>query len=321
MFSARLTGHQGIPAATFVAGAVALATLTAACGSAGSSSSTTAVQATAGTHAAGGVRAVTSAPAAVGKTAGQAVDKAAGASRAASGSTTAGASEPASVSRPAGHATKSPGAGSLAGTGKLTGAGAAALLSKAIANTQAASSVRVTGEAVSGSTGQTETFDLTLVRDVGCQGAIALSPAKSFKIVEAEGYLWMLPSRAYYESMHMSKQQMAQVEDKYVRVSASGQQASQMAAVCTFSGLLGQFGQPGGAPYLAVPASHGGHAGYRVTGAGQPGTAFVTKASAPRLLEVAGLQPNHRSITFAAYNVTRTITVPTAAETIDGSSQ
>jgi hypothetical protein len=104
-------------------------------------------------------------------------------------------------------------------------------------------------------------------------------------------------------------------------VSASGQQASALAAVCTFSGLLGQFGQPAGAAYSAVPTSYGGKPGYRVTETGHPETAFVTKASAPRLLEIAGLQPNRRSVTFAAYNATTTITVPTAAESIDGSSQ
>ena len=79
------------------------------------------------------------------------------------------------------------------GTSKLTGTAATALVTKAIANTQAAASVRVagsataTGSATGGSGSQTVTFDLTLVKNVGCQGTLALSKTETFQLVETGG--------------------------------------------------------------------------------------------------------------------------------------
>src|ERR1700692_547747 len=65
---------------------------------------------------------------------------------------------------------------SPAGTSTLTGTAANALIAKALADTQAASSFRVQGQGVAtGTGGQTVSFELTLVKNKGCQGMIALS--------------------------------------------------------------------------------------------------------------------------------------------------
>ena len=331
MFSARFTRQQGIPVVTVVAGTVALATLTAACGASGSSSSAAALSAAATEHASAAARAVSTASAGVGKAAGASkaagAGKAAGSSKAAGGSKladpgkTVAASGSAGGTRSAGAAGKPAGTATPAGAGKLTGANATALLSKAVANTQAASSVQVTGQAVpTGSGSQTESFDLTLVRNAGCEGAVTISPTKSFKVVEAGGYIWMMPSDAYYASMHMSRQNMAKVENKYIKMKATDTQAGDLATVCTFPGLLGQLDRPAGTAFVAVPTTSGANPGYRVTEAGQHGVAFVAKAPAPLLLQISDLRPEDGSITFAGYDVTSAITIPGAAETIDETS-
>jgi hypothetical protein len=329
MFSVRFTRQQGIPAATLVASAVALATLTAGCGASASSSSAAALSAAAGKPAATGAGAVSPASAAASETAGASEASAAGKPAGAGVAKPAGASKAAGVSQPAGPgmtagAGEPAGAGNPggeAGSGKLTGADATALLSQAIANTRASASVQVTGQAVrTGTSGQTESFDLTLVRDQGCEGAVTMSPTRSFKVVATGGYVWMMPSDAYYASMHMSQQSRAQVENKYIRMRATNGQVTDLATVCTFSGLLGSLGKPAGAPYLAVPATYGAAPGYRVTEAGRPGTSFITKAPAPLLQQITDQQPNGGSITFTDYNSTSAITIPAAAETIDGTS-
>jgi len=315
MFSARFTRHQGIPAATLVVSAVALTTLTAGCGASASSSSAAAVSATASEQASTAARAASTASAGV--------SKAAGLSTPADSRKTAGAIESSGVTRPAGVSKSAGDAGDAdapAGTAKLTGADATALLSKAVANTQAASSVQVTGQAVpTGSGDQTESFNLTLVRNAGCEGAVTLSPTKAFKVVETGGYVWMLPSNAYYASTHMSKKNMAQVEGKYIKMKATDSQVSDLATVCTFPGLLGQLDKPAGAAFVAVPATGSAGPGYRVTEAGQHGAAFVAKAPS-LLLQISDLRPDNGSITFGQYDATSAITIPSAAETIDGTS-
>ena len=166
------------------------------------------------------------------------------------------------------------------GPAKLTGAAAAALLTKAIANTQAAASVRVTGNATgtgsgtAGSGGQPVAFDLTLVRNVGCEGTIALSKAQTFQLVETGGYVWILPSNAYYASLHLDKAALALIADKYIRVKSTDKQLGDLAQECTFAGLLGSMSKPTGKDYTAVPVTYNGGPAYEVTQSGQQGTAL-----------------------------------------------
>jgi hypothetical protein len=222
-------------------------------------------------------------------------------------------------------ANATPGAATSAGTSKLTGAAATALVTKAIANTRAAASVRVAGQATAtgsgnaGSGAQPVTFDLTLVRSVGCQGTIALSKAETFHLVETGGYVWMLPSSGFYASLHLDKAALALIADKYIRVKSTDKQIGDLATECTFTGLLGSLSKPAGKDYAAVPVTFNGAPAYEVTQSGQQGTAFVANTATPLLLKLTDPQTNGGTITFTSYNATKTITAPTDAESIDGS--
>jgi hypothetical protein len=216
------------------------------------------------------------------------------------------------------------GATTSAGTSKLTGASATALVSKAIANTQAAASVRVAGNATgtgsgTAGSGQPVAFDLTLVRNVGCEGTIALSKAQTFQLVETGGYVWILPSNAYYASLHLDKAALALIADKYIRVKSTDKQLGDLAQECTFTGLLGSMSKPTGKDYTAVPVTYNGGPAYEVTQSGQQGTAFVANTATPLILKITDPQKGGGTITFTNYNATKTITAPTDAESIDGS--
>ena len=229
-----------------------------------------------------------------------------------------GASQSAAAGTPSGAAAS-------AGTSKLTGAAATALVTKAIANTQAAASVRVagsataTGSATGGSGSQPVTFDLTLVRNVGCQGTLALSKTETFQLVETGGYVWILPSSAYYQSLHLDKAALALMADKYIKVKSTDKQIGDLGQECTFTGLLGSLSKPTGKNYTAVPVTYNGGPAYQVTQSGQQGTAFVANTATPLLLKITDPQKDGGTITFTSYNATKTITAPTAAESIDGS--
>lgn len=226
---------------------------------------------------------------------------------------------------PASAAAARAGASTPAGSGKLTGAAATALVTKAIANTRAAASVRVAGQATAtgsgnaGSGGQPVTFDLTLVRSVGCQGTIALSKTETFHLVETGGYVWMLPSSGFYASLHLDKAALALIAGKYIRVKSTDKQIGDLATECTFTGLLGSLSKPTGKDYAAVPVTFNGGPAYEVTQSGQQGTAFVANTATPLLLKLTDPQANGGTITFTNYNATKTITAPTDAESVDGS--
>jgi hypothetical protein len=208
--------------------------------------------------------------------------------------------------------------------GKLTGAAATTFLTKALANTKAAASVRVIGKAAAtgksaGSAGQPVTFDLTLVRNGGCQGTITVSKTQSFQHVETGGYVWILPSTSYYRSLHLDKAALALVEGKYIKVKSTDKQIGDLGKNCTFAGLLGSLSKPTGKSYTAVPVTYNGGPAYQVTQSGKPGTAFVSNTATPLLLKITDPQADGGTITFTDYNAAKTIAAPTAAESIDGS--
>jgi hypothetical protein len=215
------------------------------------------------------------------------------------------------------------GATTSASTSKLTGAAATALVTKAIANTQSAASVRVAGNATATGSGTAATgpvaFDLTLVRNVGCEGTIALSKAQTFQLVETGGYVWILPSNAYYASLHLDKAALALIADKYIKVKSTDKQLGDLAQECTFTGLLGSISKPTGKNYTAVPVTYNGAPAYEVTQSGQQGTAFVANTATPLVLKITDPQKGGGTITFTSYNAAKTITAPTDAESIDGS--
>jgi hypothetical protein len=284
MFQAKFTALRGMPAAL---GAVALVTLTAACGSAPSSSGPTVTD-----------RAVT--------------NKAVAAKAAGNGPVTVIPVSPASIG-PA-----------PAGAARLTAAAAAGLIARAVANTRAAASVRVIGQAVTAqpagneAVGQTVSFDMTLVKNAGCEGAMAVSKTAAVRVVQAAGYIWMLPNSSSYPELRLSKPALALIANKYIKVKSTASQAGDLPTACTFTGLLGALTK---SPAAAVPVTYNGIRAYEVIESGKRGgTAFVSRAAKPLLLQLASARTAGGTITFTDYNATKAIIVPTAAESVDGST-
>jgi hypothetical protein len=291
MFPVRFPARRAIPAAFAAAGVVALASLTA-CGSSASS-----------TPAASGTSAGASTSAAGTST---------GASPAGSGSAIA------SASSAAGTSSAAAGSPSAASTATVTGTAASALAAKAFTNTQNAASVRVAGSAVNGS--QRVTFDLTLVKSAGCTGTIALSKTQTFKIVATQGYVWLLPTKAFLQGLKPtpSKAVLALVQDKYIKVKSTDKQISGLTSICTFSGLFGSAPKPSGTAFKAAPTNYNGQAAYLVTQAGKQGSAYISNSATSVLLRLTDPSANGGTILFSNYDGTQAITPPSAAESIDG---
>ena len=210
---------------------------------------------------------------------------------------------------------------SPAGTTTVTGAAATTLITNAIANTKAAPSIVVVGSGVStGSSSQQVSFNLTLVQQAGCKGTIAASQTQTFQLVETGGYVWLKPSNGYYASLHITKQALALLGDKYIKVPSDNSQLADLTKLCSFSGLFGELKTPTGSSYVATPTTYDGQNAYKVTQTGQAGYAYITNSSTPMLAKLAEPTSSGGVITFTEYTVPLTITAPSAAESIDGSA-
>ena len=205
----------------------------------------------------------------------------------------------------------------------MTGAAATALINKAIANTKMAPSLTVVASGLSSGSGgssQKISFDLTLVQKAGCRGTIAQSKVATFQLIETGGYVWLKPSNAYYTSLHISQAALALIGDKYIKVPVGNSNFTDLAKICSFSGLFGEFKTPTGTSYVATPTTYQGQSAYEVTQTGQAGTLYLTNASTPMLAKLTDPSSNGGVISFTEYSVPLQITAPSAAESIDGTA-
>ena len=208
---------------------------------------------------------------------------------------------------------------SPASSATVTGAAATALITKAVANTEAAPSLLVVGSGISsGSGSQQVSFDLTLAQKAGCRGTISLSKAESFQLVETGGYVWLKPTNAYYETLHLSQAELALVAGKYIKLPSDNSQVADLAKICSFSGLFGELPTPTGTSYVATPTTYNGKSAYKVTQTGQAGYAYITNSASPTLAKLAEPAAGAGMIAFTEYSQPQAITAPSAAESIDG---
>lgn len=305
MFPLRYTPHRKSSVAVAALGAVALAALTTACSTSSSQSSAVAAVAPA-TLSASALASSPPSPSAS-ATASATASPSASSSRAAS----APASTPAAASAPATSAA----ATAPAAPAELTGAPATALIATATTNSEAAASMRMVGS-TSGS--QSISFDLTLVKNVGCEGTMTES-AGEFKLVDTAGYIWVLPNAAFYQSEKISSATIALIGNRYLKMKSTDTSLGDFNQLCVFSTLFGQLTTVKGPGYTAVPVTYGGTAAYKLTSADGTATVYVSRGAAPLLLNLTSLGNGGGTFTFSGYGAVTSVTEPTAAESIDAS--
>lgn len=225
-------------------------------------------------------------------------------------------SSPASTSPANSPAANSPAAGGNSATAPPKSG--SAIIAAAVTNTQAASTVRMTG--TGSDAGKGVTFDLTLVRGQGCEGTLSMSKADTFQLIYLGQTVWMKPSNAFYASLgNSNKAALALLQGKYIKVKATNSLIGNISTLCTMSGLLGGVSRASGAGYVASTATFNGQPAIKITQPDHPGYAIVSDTAKPVLLQVSVPGSAGGTITFSDYNAPARITPPPAAQTIDGS--
>jgi hypothetical protein len=235
-----------------------------------------------------------------------------------------GAANIASVTaRPAGGpastapASTAPSPTATPGGGALAGKSADAIVTQALADTEAASSVRMSAAGTGARKGTM--FNLTLVPGQGCEGTLSSSKSPAFRLIYLRQTVWLKPGNAFYASLGTSKAALALLAGKYIKVKSSDTLTGNISSLCSLSGLLGDVGPTAGRSYVATTATFRGQPVVKVTQPGHSGYAYISDTAKPVLLLVTEPGASGGSIEFSAYNVPVTITPPPAAQTVDGS--
>jgi hypothetical protein len=189
------------------------------------------------------------------------------------------------------------------------------VINRALADTEAARTVRIKG--MTGDNGESETFDLILVHGKGCAGSISDSKVGSFKLVYSGSSVWLLPDKGFYQSQKAPASAVAILSGKYLKMKATSYGLGAMAAVCTLTKLLGGFSSASAAGSTREITSMNGGGALKFADAGDSAYLAVSDTASPKLLRVEA-PGSGGSIDFS-YPAATSITTPPASQVVDGS--
>jgi hypothetical protein len=188
------------------------------------------------------------------------------------------------------------------------------ILTKAIADFMAASSVHVAGS--ERAAGQTFTMDLTVGAN-GCTGTVGLGGQGSVLLLRIGGTLWMKPDDQFWKSaLAAAPADLPAVEGRYVRLSPKGPATSSFGAFCYLSQLASQVSGGENQLVKGQTATIGGQPALELEDTKQAGSAYVTISASPEFLQT-GDTGGH--VDFTDYNAPLALTAPSASQTVAGS--
>jgi hypothetical protein len=197
----------------------------------------------------------------------------------------------------------------------LAGLSARQILTKAIADFKAASSVHIAGS--ERAAGQSFTMDLTVGAD-GCTGTVGLGGQGSVVLLRIGGTLWMKPDDQFWKSvLAAAPADLPAVEGKYVRLSPKGPATSSFGAFCYLSQLASQVSGGENQLVKGQTATIGGQPALQLKDTRQAGSAYVTISPTPEFLQT-GDTGGH--VDFTDYNAPLALTAPPASQTVAGST-
>jgi hypothetical protein len=201
-------------------------------------------------------------------------------------------------------------------TDPLAGLTSAQIATKAVAATEAAPVVSVSG---SGSdSGQTITVDLTLVHGKGCEGTLGEGNLGSLKLIDDGPTTWILPDSKFYKTSGAPSSVAALLAGKYLETASSNSDVSSLSQLCSMSKLLSQF---------TVDAGNGkgtlttvdGQSAVEINDKSGAGHAWVSDTATPELLRIQKPGSSGGELNFTYPATAPALTAPPASETVDGS--
>jgi hypothetical protein len=197
----------------------------------------------------------------------------------------------------------------------LAGLSARQILTKAIADFKAASSVHIAGS--ERAAGQSFTMDLTVGAN-GCTGTVGLGGQGSVVLLRIGGTLWMKPDDQFWKSvLAAAPADLPAVEGKYVRLSPKGPATSSFGAFCYLSQLASQVSGGENQLVKGQTSTIGGQPALQLKDTRQAGSAYVTISPTPEFLQT-GDTGGH--VDFTDYNAPLALTAPPAGQTVAGST-
>lgn len=193
----------------------------------------------------------------------------------------------------------------------------AAIAAKAVAGTEAASSMHLTGKGKGA--GQSLTFDLTLSNQPdgnSCAGTVSESGSGSFKLIELGTSMWVQPDDAFYRAAASrgAVVPLRAVSGKYLRETPGKSGLGSFGSLCQLNPLLTAFKSAAASFKKRAVTTI---AGIRVLPlSGGAASMYVTDTATPELVKIDA--PGTVLYYFNKYNAPASISAPPAGQVADG---
>lgn len=190
----------------------------------------------------------------------------------------------------------------------------AAIAARAVADTEAASSMHVRGEGTSG--GQTMSFDLTVAGSKGCAGTVRESKAGAFRLVVVGSSTWVAPSDTFYraEAARGAVVPLAELSGKYLRETPGKSALGSFGSLCRLDPLLAAFKSAAAKFTKGTVSVVGGVRTLRLSGGAA--TMDVTDTASPRIVRIDA--PGSARYSFSEYGAAPHVSAPPASQVANG---
>lgn len=197
----------------------------------------------------------------------------------------------------------------------LAGLSANAIATQAVANTQDAASVRITGSDTDPS--KPLTFSVTLVRGKGCAGTLSDGANGRVAFVMIGDTVWAKPTDNFWKNNYsgLDPATLAYLSGKYVKDSA-GSGLSSVSTLCYQFAAIGSLGLLQNV-VKGITATVNGQPSLQLKDAGDAGYGYVSDTAKPLLVRLVD-PSSHGTLNFTDYGADTTIAAPPASQTLDG---
>ena len=185
------------------------------------------------------------------------------------------------------------------------------IMSKAVADSEKAATLRISGKVAD--SGTTIDMNLGIVRGKGCSGSMSVSKEGSFLILKIGKTLWFKPDNAFWKYSGASTPAALQLVSGKIPETTSTSGAGAFANLCDMKQLLG------GSTTGLVKGSTttiSGQSALQLTDTAHSGTIDVSLSADPELVRL--FAPGSADLDFTGYGVPIALTPPPASETING---
>ena len=221
---------------------------------------------------------------------------------------TPGSAKPSTSAPAASTSSPAPASSAASASGSLAGLSADAIVAKAIADTQAASSLHVTNDG-----GSQGTMDVAITTQ-GCRASVK-SPANNVNLVEVGSLKWLLLDAATVKSSLGDSAGAKAVVGKYLKITKDDPDLADLLTICDVKQQLAS-----AVPYTTgltrgAPTTVDGVKALTLTSA-KGETVLVSDTAQPLLLRVDISGSDAAKLAFSDYNAVPAITAPPAAQTV-----